>query len=279
MRKALGVLTLLTSALVAWPSAVAAQPNATIVLASGDHVSGQLVDMNGSGFQMTVNGEEREFPRGDVAVIDFAGGDIPSSEVSRMEGGRTLVFMRGGDYFYGTLYDMGQRDPLQITVQTPDGERQVMSNQVARIYLRNWDGMPSGDNDGNTSGTATQLPGTAGRTVMLPANQQWVMTGIQVRQGQMVVFSAEGEIQLSNDANDRARPGGSVNNRVAGRGAPIASDVAGALLGRIGQNQPFGIGNQTQPLPMPQSGVLLIGINDASLGNNSGQYTVTITPQ
>lgn len=280
MRPTLTFLAFAAAVAVAWPSSAQAQPNATIVLASGDRISGQLVDLNGSGFQMTVRGEARSIPRGDVAVIDFIGNGraIPAGETARMQGGRTLVYLRSGDYFYGTLYDIGQRDPLLITVQTPDGERRVMSNQVGRIYLRNWPGMPQGGGTPTRGGRGGGPASPTSRTVIVQANRAWTTTGITVQQGQMVSFDANGEIRLSGNANDRARAGGSLTNRIGGRGAPRPADPAGALLGRIGQNAPFGIGNQTQPLPMPQSGVLLLGINDANPGDNSGQYSVEVDP-
>ncbi len=53
----------------------------------------------------------------------------------------------------------------------------------------------------------------------------------------------------------------------------------GALLGKIGNSAPFAIGMQTQPLPMPASGRLMLGVNDNELSDNSGFYTVTVTKQ
>jgi len=54
----------------------------------------------------------------------------------------------------------------------------------------------------------------------------------------------------------------------------------GALIGRVGNNgKPFAIGMQTQPLPMPASGRLFLGVNDNELGDNSGAFTVIVTKQ
>ena len=36
---------------------------------------------------------------------------------------------------------------------------------------------------------------------------------------------------------------------------------------------------QSQPLPMPASGRLMLGINDNELSDNSGFYSVTLTKQ
>src|SRR3954462_12752337 len=51
-----------------------AQEAATVVLRSGERVSGELVDMGGSGFAVRVGGSIRRVPTGDVAVVDFGGG-------------------------------------------------------------------------------------------------------------------------------------------------------------------------------------------------------------
>jgi hypothetical protein len=53
----------------------------------------------------------------------------------------------------------------------------------------------------------------------------------------------------------------------------------GALLGRVGNSAPFGIGTQTQPLPMPASGRLMLGVNDNELADNGGAYTVIVSKQ
>jgi hypothetical protein len=54
-------------------AAVMAQHSATLVLRSGDRVSGELRDM-GADFTMRVNGEIRHYPINDVIMIDLVGG-------------------------------------------------------------------------------------------------------------------------------------------------------------------------------------------------------------
>ena len=46
----------------------------------------------------------------------------------------------------------------------------------------------------------------------------------------------------------------------------------GALLGKVGNSAPFAIGMQTQPLVMPASGRLMLGVNDNELSDNSGFF-------
>jgi hypothetical protein len=41
----------------------------------------------------------------------------------------------------------------------------------------------------------------------------------------------------------------------------------------------FGIGTQAQPLVMPASGRLMLGVNDDAIGDNGGAYTVIVARQ
>ena len=59
---------------------------------------------------------------------------------------------------------------------------------------------------------------------------------------------------------------------------PISAAV-GALLGKIGNGKPFAIGTQSQPLTMPASGRLMLGVNDNELGDNSGSFKVIVAKQ
>jgi hypothetical protein len=66
LNKTLSALAL--ACLLAAPAV--AQESATLVLRSGERVSGDLVDMGGADFTMNVNGQERRIPLGEVTVID-----------------------------------------------------------------------------------------------------------------------------------------------------------------------------------------------------------------
>jgi hypothetical protein len=118
-------------------------------------------------------------------------------------------------------------------------------------------------------------PSGRGQRINVPANQRWVDTGIVVEQGDHVAFNASGEIHLSSNPDDTARPPGSALQRYARR-APMPRVLAGALIGRIGSSAPFGIGDQTAPIPMPAAGRLSLGINDDDVRDNTGFFTVMI---
>jgi hypothetical protein len=103
----------------------------------------------------------------------------------------------------------------------------------------------------------------------------WVDTGIVVRQGERVSFNASGEVKLSGKHDDLAGPAGSKTGRIDPE-ARMPKSLAGSLMGRIGEAAPFGIGDQTNPLAMPASGRLYLGVNDGYLNDNSGQFAVVI---
>ena len=93
----------------------------------------------------------------------------------------------------------------------------------------------------------------------------------------MRVFNASGQIAFGRSPGQTADPNGNAAEKRANY--PDPSVPVGALIGKVGNSAPFAIGMQTQPLGMPASGRLMLGINDNELGDNSGFYTVTVTKQ
>jgi hypothetical protein len=260
------------AALLAFASTAQAQgETATLVLKSGERVSGQLIDLGGVGFTIRVGGEERKVARGDVAVIEFgdAGNTSATAETNaKLSGGKHVVMLRSGEQIEGNLYDISGKAPLKITIDTASGRRDLNSSEIGRIYLSQGSGSAVATSGGSTAAT----PGTPG-SITVPGNQQWVATGLTVRRSERIGFNVQGEIQFT--PNDRAGSAGSLNQRRV-PGAPLPNELAGALIGRIGNGQPFAIGNQTS-IPMPDSGPLYLGINDDNLADNSGQFNVTLT--
>ncbi|HEX5474574.1 MAG TPA: hypothetical protein VFX12_07950 [Vicinamibacterales bacterium] len=251
---------LCAAALLVVATAAQAQDSATLTLKSGKQVTGQLVDLNASGFTVSVNGQNRQIPEDDVAVIDFSGGTMSTADWAKYNGSQQVV-LRNGDRVDGQLYDISGKSPLKITVKTSNGDRDLSSDDISRIILAR----PS---------NAVATTGQAAGTFSVLANQQWTPTGITVTRGQILSFDTNGQIQLSANSDDVATSAGSTNQRYIS-GAPLPRSLAGALIGRIGSGQPFGIGNQTS-VTMPATGQLYLGINDNSVGDNQGSFQVTI---
>lgn len=248
-----------------------AQENATLVMRSGEKVSGQLVDMGGVGFTVRVNGQERQIPTNDVSVIDFTGnGDASEAELNRLSGGAQTITLRNGQAIDGQLYDIAGTHPLRITLKTSSGDRELSSSEIGRIVLAR----PSSSAVA-TSGTASTRGIPEGTGVAVMGNQAWTPTGQTVKQGERVTFSATGEVQLSTDASDMANANGSRSGRKSAS-APVPEAAAGALVAKVGNSAAFPIG-ENQTVTMPANGQLFLGINDDHTGDNSGGYRVTIT--
>ena len=252
-----------------------AQENVTALLKSGERVTGELWDLGGYDYTFKVNGQERRIPIGDITVLDFSGNaeNLPQAEASKAGEGRHLIVMKNGQVLEGKLLDIREGSkPLGLTVVINGEQRPLSSDEVARIYLDR--PVPA------ATGTTGNQPGApasgSGRTIQVSAQRQWTPTGIVVRRGEVIQFSSSGEVRLSADANDTSRVPGREGRR--GANYTLASTLGGALIGRVGNGQPFGIGDQAS-VPMPAAGELFLGVNDDVFTDNSGEFTVTVTPQ
>ncbi len=242
-----------------------AQENATLTLRSGERVSGQLVDMGGSGFEVRVNGQGRQIATGDVSVIDFSGNTMSEADWAGAGNGQQVV-LKNGTTVNGQLFDIGGTSPLRITVKTGSGDREFSSNEIARIILAR----PSGAAAPATSGLAAPT----GNGISVSPRQQWTSTGLTVKKGEVLSFNTSGDVQLSGDAGDIAASAGSKRGTNSAAG-PLRNALAGALIGRIGNGPAFAIGNQST-VPMPAAGQLFLGVNDDNLGDNQGEFRVDI---
>lgn len=262
-------MSALAVAAIAYVGVAQAQENATITLRSGERISGQLVDLNASGFTVKVNNEERQVPKNDVAVIDFTGGTMSAADWNRVGAGQQVVWLRNGETVDGQLFDIGGTSPLRLTFKTAGGDRELTSAEVGRIVLARTDAAPSASGTPGTSATA----GTGG--IVVDGRQQWTATGLTVRKGETITFNTTGEVQLSSVGDDVAVAAGARSGRRPAANAPLPNEIAGALIGRIGNGRPFGIGNLSTVV-MPASGQLFLGINDDSLGDNNGEFRVEV---
>ena len=253
----------------------ATQHRVTVQTRSGERVSGLLQDVeNGIVFVRTNQHDQRRLPIGDVVVIDFVGGatGLPETELSVAARNEHLVVLRNGSSWTGNFIDVrggeasaapGTRHSLIF--RAGNEERRVDLDQVGRIYLGNY------PHTAATTNTPSAVPSGA---IRVPGNATWVPTGIIVRRGDRVSFSVSGQVQLSDDSGDVAEAAGSARGRRSGS-APLPNDLAGALIGKIGNSAPFGIGNLAT-VTMPARGELFLGVNDDHVNDNRGEFVVNI---
>jgi len=276
--------------------------SATVVMRNGDRVRADVIDM-GRAFTLNVNGQTRQVPIGDIVLIDFAGDgrSVAADEISKVNAANGgYVVMRNGEQFNASLQDFTGKPLIAVF----SNGRRSSTGDVARIYLgsvNNVPGFPTqsasnpsvapnppnppmperpagwrGRGRGNRDAYAdrSSAPPDA-RSVVVPANVQWTNTGLNVSRGQYLRFEPSGEIRLSTNGEDVARAAGALSFRHADK-ATIPSIPVGALIGRIGNGQPFSIGDTNNAFDMPDSGRLYLGVNDDHVPDNSGNFVVKI---
>ena len=113
------------------------------------------------------------------------------------------------------------------------------------------------------------------RSVSVNARTAWTDSGVDVRPGQDVYFTATGEVRWGPGRRDGAAgERGSPRNQ----NRPMPERSAAALIGKIGENgDPFFIGNLTEAIRVRGAGRLYLGINDDFLDDNTGSLRVVIS--
>jgi hypothetical protein len=219
---------------------------------------------------MRVNGEEREVPLAEVAAIDFlAGPPREAADGARLPAkGHHIIWLRTGESVDGQLYDISGGRPLRVIFRTSTGERQFASSEIGRIVLSS-DAQPVA-----TTGTSPQNA-TDGVTIEVAATAAWMPTDVVVQRGELMSFTATGQIQLSADTNDIASPAGARSKRASRGTRPMPAVPSGALIARIGEGAPFLIGDQTSSA-MTAGDRVFLGINDDQPADNSGAFTVIV---
>ena len=260
-------------------SAVSAQTPVTVQLRDGAKIEGRIEEMtpDGTVFIRVSQHDQRRIPVSSIALIDRVGGarGLPETEIREAVGPAHLLLTSNGGSVKGQLVAIrgGQGSAQEGQVRTyvfrtQDGrEQEFQMAQVSRVYLGTY---PFGANTASApaldSGAA--VPGA----IRVPANAGWVSTGMRVRQGDVVTFNTSGEVQLSDNANDRARSAGTPRTAP---GAPLPNVYAGGLIGRIGNGQPFAIGDQAS-VAMPNAGLLYLAVNDDERADNAGEFIVQL---
>ena len=262
-----------------------AAERATFVLTDGERKSGTVVfhtntreNLIDGDFSVGRDdgGRELILHADQVAVIEFAGGRPGKSELGQLPMSGQMIFMRDGSSQPGRFINMIGGDT--VIWETQGGDRQRFAiRDVSRVYLNPESARNVFNYNGPSSVVGTAGTAVAGRSISVDARQAWTDTGITVNQGDRVMFQASGQVQFGRGAGQTADPNGNPAERRATYPDPTVP--VGALIGRVGNSAPFGIGTQTQPLTMPASGRLMLGVNDNELGDNSGAFNVIVTKQ
>jgi hypothetical protein len=255
---------------------VAAQMPVTVQLRDGSKVSGRVEELTGGTLFVRVSlHDQRRIPIGEVALIDRVGGasGLPETELREAAGAEHVLLMSNGTGVKGQLVAIrgGQgsaqeNEARSYVFRGTDGqERTYRMDEVSRVYLGNYT---------RPATTASLDAGVAAPgAIRVPASAGWVSTGLMVQRGERIAFTTTGEVQLSDNATDRARSAGTTRTAP---GAPLPSVNAGALIGRVDGGAPFGIGDQAS-VPMPDAGLLYLAVNDDERTDNAGEFIVQVT--
>jgi hypothetical protein len=113
------------------------------------------------------------------------------------------------------------------------------------------------------------------RDVTVSGDVPWNDTGVDVRAGQLVYFTARGTVWWGPGRKDG--PAGEKNSP-HNPSRPIPNRPAASLIGKIGSasDDLFFIGDDEEPLRMRASGRLFLGVNDDVLGDNRGNFRVVV---
>ena len=182
----------------------------------------------------------------------------------------TLV-MRDGRRIQGTLIGIrsGQIDFEEERTFGGRRSTRIDRDEVRRIEF---------DDQGRSSydsPSGSRPSGLRERDVTVSADTHWNDAGVDVRQGQTVYFSATGRVKWGPDRRDGA-DGESNSPRNPAR--PMPSRPAAGLIGKVGNSSSeyFFIGDEKGPVRMRAAGRLYLGINDDFLGDNQGNFRVTV---
>lgn len=274
---------------LAMAGTAAAQRDATILLRSGERISGSFEDVQNNLLYLRVSlHDQRRLPISEVALIDFVGGarGLPETELVAARSDGDLLILSNGTSHRGSLVDVtGDRegDRVDVVFRTREGGTvRFPVSEVGRLYLGRLPDLSNVPGAVATTGSTPSPPATSGNFAQtagwVDAKQQWTSTQLTVRQGQLVSFRVDGEIGLGGD--HVAGPAGSRRQLSSAR-SPLPQEFMGALIARVGNSAPFAIGDVTTPIRMPAAGTLFLGPNlgGADLANATGGFSVAVTPQ
>ena len=249
----------------------------TVWMEDGSRMRGSLTALDNRQFALDrdrLGGNASRRALQDVAVIDFEGSGPRDVEERAWNSSDSraphLLVMRDGRRLTGEFIGPARRATgrgASYLFRAANGRIATFTPETAsRLYL-------DPNINGGTSNISDNDFDFGNRpTILVSAHDGWTPSGLDVRRGEMIAFRARGEVQLSADNNDRARPGGSISNRQAPN-APVRNAAAGALIGRVGGTV-FVIGDSTQSIRMPASGELFLAVNDDHFPDNQGSFEV-----
>ena len=227
--------TLLLTALwmfVGFTGLAAQEDRAVVQLRDGAKIEGRIEELDkGTLFVRVSLHDQRRIPVSQIALIDRVGSaaGLPETELREARTSDHLLLLQGGSSQRGQLVQIvggegsGTAGPRIYVFRTSDGQqRNFGADQVARIYLGSYPFGATTTTQVGALGATSNLPSGA---IRVPATAGWVSTGFRVRRGDIVTFSASGEVQLSDNSQDRS---GVAGRRARGAPSRTSGSSSGA---------------------------------------------------
>ena len=262
----------------------AAQDRATVQMRDGSKFEGRIEELtaNGELFVRVSQHDQRRVPVTSVALIDKVGGasGLPDTELREATGSQHLLLLTNGSSVKGQLVAIrggegsANENSRARTCSAPPmaASRRTDPEQVSRVYLGAY---PFAAITGarQHQRPRRRVDDVPGALRMRGARRLGLDTGLRVRKGEWISFSTLRRSAVVGQ-RQRSRARGRDGAHGAGLAAADASN-AGALIGRVGNSQPFGIGDQAA-VPMPFDGILYLAVNDDERADNAGEFIVSI---
>ena len=254
----------------------------TFVLKNGERITGTGITRSQGTITVSVNGQERKLPMGEVAMVIYNGGEPAGREIAQLpmsdnppELERHTLILRDGRVIRGQADDW---NPDRLVFDTAAGRQFFNAADISRLYMvsgpqarRLFAGRAGTTGEAGAGGGGRR--GEADATVTVEANRPWTDTGLVVHAGERIAFNANGTITVVE--NVQTGPDGQ-RDMARSPNFPIRNMSIGGLIGRVGNSRPFAIGSTRSPIEMPVDGRLFLGINDDIHTDNTGTFEVRI---
>ena len=184
----------------------------------------------------------------------------------------TLV-LRDGRRLGGVLVGI-RGDTIEFEHQSGRERGRVIRYERAEVRTIEFDAGVSGNRYRDEGYGGGARAGMRERQLLVESRTAWTDSGVDVRGGQGVLFTASGEVRWGPNRRDGAA---GERNSPFNQGRPMPDRNAAALIGKIGENgDPFFIGDVKEAIRVRGSGRLFLGLNDDYLGDNAGSLRVVI---
>lgn len=163
---------------------------------------------------------------------------------------------------------------LQINARSLEGAR---GSYTARVQTPMGATASAPASAAGTSGSTTTTGRSLRKDLAISANQEWVDTGVDLEENDVIRIVAEGTINYT--TSKTCGPGGGERDWAdLVRQLPVNDKGRGALIGKMGTGGAvlaFFVGERAE-FKVERKGRLFLGINDDDYRNNSGSFQVRI---